>query len=270
MNTIEISSLPQLLFSHVYRAQQYKNSFPVREQHLEVSYLAEGELCITVGDETFRAKKGDVVCFLQDAPTSVLAESVHCHHTVGFTVDWRRSDQEQSSLLLPTVLPSESNPANICRGIDDIIHNHILYMTSKAQGAAKILELLCGIDTCARKLQTQHLSGEMLYVRRAKQFIQQNIHAAIQQKDIAEHLGISPEYLCAVFKKTEGTTVMRYINKIKLDNIKGLLDHTSIRLYDAAAMYGYSDPNYVSRLYKQMFGYNITDKPLIQPEIEIK
>ena len=34
-----------------------------------------------------------------------------------------------------------------------------------------------------------------------------------------------------------------------------------------AALYGYTDPNYVSRLYRQLFGYNITDRPNIHPEL---
>ena len=83
-----------------------------------------------------------------------------------------------------------------------------------------------------------------------------------------EHLDISPEYLCAIFKKTEGITIMRYINKHKLEGIKTLMEQTNLHLYEAAGLYGYSDPNYVSRLYKQLFGYNITDKPMFHPEIK--
>ena len=53
---------------------------------------------------------------------------------------------------------------------------------------------------------------------------------------------------------------MKYVNKIKLENIKSIMDRENIPLYKAAALYGYSDPNYVSRLYAQMFGKSITKK----------
>ena len=39
------------------------------------------------------------------------------------------------------------------------------------------------------------------------------------------------------------------------------METKKLPLYEAATMYGYSDPNYVSRLYKKMFGFNITDVP---------
>ena len=61
-------------------------------------------------------------------------------------------------------------------------------------------------------------------------------------------------------------TVMRYVNTLKLENIKTLMDNANLKLYEAAAIYGYSDPNYVSRLYKQLFGYNISEKPKLHPE----
>ena len=38
------------------------------------------------------------------------------------------------------------------------------------------------------------------------------------------------------------------------------MDNLNLNLYEAAAMYGDKDPNYVSRLYKELFGYNITDE----------
>lgn len=266
MDNIEITSLPSILFSHIYQAENYRNSFPVRENFLEIFYIAEGSFDIEVGKDKFYVKKGDVICLFHNEKTSVSANAFHSHHTVGVSVEWKFSDDDQE-LLLPIITPEENNTASICLLIDDFVHNQVAYKASKTLGAAKFLELLCAIDKCNRKAQNKGLPGELLYSKRAKKYIHQNIHSCITQKSIAEHLGISSEYLCSVFKKTEGTTIMRYINKLKLENIKTLMDNTNMHLYEVAAMYGYSDPNYVSRLYKQLFGHSITDKPKVQPEI---
>ena len=267
MNFVEILSLPTILFSHFYKADTYKNRFSVRDNFVEISYVADGSFELEVGNEKHFVNKGDVVCLLHNAETVLSVKDFHCHHTVGALVDWSFSTDEQNSLLLPTVTHAENNTEDICHIIDDFVHNQILYKTSKALGATKFLELLCAIDKCNRKSQNLNMPGELLYTNRAKNYIQKNIHTCITQSSIAEHLGISSEYLCAIFKKTEGTTIMRYINKLKLESIKTLMDQENVHLYEAAAMYGYNNPNYVSRLYKQLFGYNITDKPLIYPEI---
>ena len=265
MNFIEISSLPKILFSHIYKADAYQNRFSVRDNFLEISYVADGSLELEVGNEKYCAKKGDVICLLHNAETILSAKNFHCHHTVGATVNWNVSTDEQNSLILPTVTPAKNNTNTICHLIDDFVHNQIVYKESKALGATKFLEVLCAIDKCNRKAQIIDIPSELQYTYRAKKYIHHNIHNCITQNSIAEHLGISPEYLCAVFKKTEGTTIMRYINELKLENIKTLMVQENVHLYEAAAIYGYSDPNYVSRLYKQLFGYNITDKPLIHP-----
>lgn len=268
MNFIEISSLPKILFSHIYKAEAYQNRFSVIDNFLEISYIADGSFELEVGNKKYCAKKGDVICFLHNAETILSAKNFHCHHTVGATVNWNVSTDEQNSLILPTVTPAENNTETICHLIDDFVHNQIVYKESKTLGATKFLELLCAIDKCNRTAQNKNLPGESLYTKRAKDYIQRNINTCITQNSVAAYLGISPEYLCTVFKKVEGTTVIKYINKLKLESIKTLIDNTNIHLYEAAAMYGYTDPNYVSRLHKQLFGYNITDKPYVHPEIE--
>lgn len=260
MNYIEIFSLPKIMFSHCYNAASYSAAFEKATAFLEITYLTEGEISLQIGDETFCVQKNDITCLLHNEPTSVLASGFHSHATVAIEVEWDFTLDQENALFLPPVTPAKNNTAGICRIIDDFTNNQIFYKDSKAKGAVKALELLCAIDKCNRKSQNVTLPSELLYAKRAKEYISQNIHCGITQNAIAEHLKISPEYLCAVFKRSEGVTVMKYVNKLKLENIKNLMDYTNTNLNKAAAMYGYNDPNYVSRLYKQFFGKNITDK----------
>jgi AraC-like DNA-binding protein len=106
---------------------------------------------------------------------------------------------------------------------------------------------------------TAALNKGYLYASRAKRYIYGHLNLPIQQRDVAAHLGITPEYLCAVFKKSEGISVMRFINTVKLSRIRSLMEKEGLTLAQAAQRYGYADPNYVSRLYKQYFHINITD-----------
>ena len=54
-------------------------------------------------------------------------------------------------------------------------------------------------------------------------------------------------------------SLIKYVNTLKLKGVYALMKKEGFRLYEASAAYGYSDPNYVSTLYKRMFGQNITD-----------
>ena len=77
---------------------------------------------------------------------------------------------------------------------------------------------------------------------------------------MAEYLKITPAYLCRIFKKVHGSSLMKYVNKTKLEGIRNLMASENIHLYEAAQLFGYQDANYVSSLYKKLFGYNITEK----------
>lgn len=259
MQCIELLNLPRLSFSHRFEWENYENRFAAQSRFAEITYIAEGTLSITMDGRTLLLEKGDVLCNFFRCPTAVSAPCFHRHHTVGFEVEWRPAAAETEGLLLPTVLRKKNNTAEICRIIDEIVANRSRLKSYRQQGAAKIMELLYALDEQGRRLQSLNLPGEQRYADRAKEFIRQNLTSPLTQTAVARELGISPEYLCAVFKKAEGTTVMQYVNRTKLEQMRDLMQHTNLHLYEAAALFGYSDPNYVSRLYKKLFGRNVTD-----------
>ena len=53
-------------------------------------------------------------------------------------------------------------------------------------------------------------------------------------------------------------TPMQFVNRVKLSSIRTLMAKEGVKLYEAAEMFGYTDPNYVSKLFKKYYGMNIT------------
>ena len=254
---IEINSLPQIQFAHIYRAERYSCVFPQTENTMEITYIAEGELSCEINGKGYTARKGDVICLLHTGETRVWAEKPHCHHTVGVKVEWSAA---AAALLIPVVLSTGEERAEIAGGIDGIIRHLEEYKACIAKGSAAVLNILCAVDRCGRREDNAALSGEAVYAARAKRYVQQHVHEPITQRKIAAHLGITPGYLCSVFRSAEGMTLMRYVNRTKLSRMKALMENERIRLSEAAAIYGYADANYVSRLYKALFGKNITER----------
>jgi AraC-like DNA-binding protein len=162
-------------------------------------------------------------------------------------------------LYLPLVTRASQSLRHAESIIELFIRDPLTYQDSPTRGAAKFLELLCEIDRCNKAEKKTAAPSDVLYVKRAKKYVQSNIRRPITQREVAEHLSITPEYLCAVFKKNEGITFKRYVNTEKLEAIRLLMRTEHMRLCDASAAFGYSDPNYVSRLFKKYYEYNITE-----------
>lgn len=260
MTTIEFDSLPIIQFAHMYQAERYENTIPPIERRIEVCYVDEGCLTILCDGGTVVAEKGDILCSCFNDNVKVFAPQFHRHYSIGITVDWRSLTDNFNGLFLPRVTRHSNETAVIGEWIKELIFNQSTYTASPTKSAATALELLCRIDEYNRQKKTFEVSGEALYTQKAKRYVEQHLYEPITQSEIAEVLGISSGYLCSVFKRTEGIPLMQYINKTKLMSLRDLLLRENVHLYEAAEMFGYSDPNYVSRLYKKLFGYNITDR----------
>jgi two-component system response regulator YesN len=97
----------------------------------------------------------------------------------------------------------------------------------------------------------QHLS---LQVRRAKSIIYECYQKGITLDEIAEQLGITPEYLSTQFHKEVGLTYNTFIKNHRMKKAKELLIGTDKKLYEIAAAVGYADPKYFSRVFRDTTG----------------
>lgn len=245
-----------MYLAHVYGAPVYHNTIPSRPEGgvMEICYLSKGSIPVSFGEELILQKQYDLTCNLYDGVTNANADSFHEHHTVIFYVDYELCEKEEGALALPVFL-SAGEYTKAHELIDEIIRIYTLNPKNQFALAGLFFQLLAEYDTMSTSAITPLNS---LYVSKAKEYIYKNLHAPIMQKDVARHLNITPEYLCAIFKRTTGMHVMQFINRIKLSKIKDVMERENIKLHEAAELYGYYDANYVSRLFKKYYGKSIT------------
>lgn len=257
MKTIELLKMPEIVFSHSYETHKpFYNHFDRDKRFIEICYIYEGEMSIEKGEEVLVARKGDVLCIIHDEPTTVRAEKYHCHHTVGILTLWEFAEDASKGLYLPFITTASKETDEITKLIDEVIYSSYKFENSTTKIAEKLLGILCKIDEVNRK---NHVPEYSVLAERAKKYIGKNIHRSITQREVAESLGVSTGYLCSVFKQAEGTTLIKYVNALKLKNIEAVMKKENVKLYEAAQIFGYQDANYVSYLYKKMFGKNITE-----------
>ncbi|MFT3983168.1 MAG: response regulator [Lachnospiraceae bacterium] len=114
------------------------------------------------------------------------------------------------------------------------------------------------VDLITYGMNAYQILGNNLYdikIKNAVHYIlwnYQNPELSIQM--IADHTDLSPNYLCTLFKKQTKSTINDFLNKVRLDKARILLEKTDLKLYEISEMTGITDSNYFSTLFKNEYG----------------
>ena len=90
--------------------------------------------------------------------------------------------------------------------------------------------------------------------REALQFIHRHYREGITQKEIAEAVGVVPQYLSSRFNEEVGASVPEYLNHRRIDKAKELLAKTDYKAEKIAQMVGLTGASQLYRLFRKYEG----------------
>lgn len=102
-------------------------------------------------------------------------------------------------------------------------------------------------------LSSQDESKDAL-VKKAKQYIQENYVNNISLQDIAQYVHLNPNYLIKIFKLSEKTTPMDYLNHVRISQAKLLLLSNKFSVSQVSLMTGFNNIPYFTRSFKKQVG----------------
>ncbi|TJY40653.1 AraC family transcriptional regulator [Cohnella pontilimi] len=89
----------------------------------------------------------------------------------------------------------------------------------------------------------------------ALSLVEQELHRPIGIAELAEAVGMSPQHLCTLFRKTLHMRPMEYVNRERIKRSKELMFRESVTpIRDIAAKVGMGNPSYFSALFKKLEG----------------
>lgn len=92
------------------------------------------------------------------------------------------------------------------------------------------------------------------YSYKAKTYISKHLSDPITVKEIADNLGITPNYLSAVFRKTENIPLTEYIAEEKINQAKRMLAYSGMSSAEIAFHLGFSSQSHFCKVFKQKTG----------------
>lgn len=260
VHQLKFHSMPKVEFAHRYGTDRYSNLLRPKAYAVEISYVLQGSIHIEEAGKTV-----DIVpC--ESVVTTVYNRSQHLfcpegeyhqHSTVGFTVDYEET--EEGGLILPQIL-SFKTPENPVRPLLEQMVLLFSLEPNSPRVLAMLFELMGMIsERYQAGLQSETTFGKEWYVTRAKEYIIENIEKAPRVTDAAKLLDISPGYLSHIFTELTGQTVTQFINDIRVRRIEELVLSYGMDIKRAGEQVGLMDPNYVSRLFKQVRGCTLSE-----------
>lgn len=91
-------------------------------------------------------------------------------------------------------------------------------------------------------------------LEKAISFIQENMQQPLTLQDISRAAGLSAHYCCRLFKNYTHTTIHRYLNIMRIQKAKLLIDKAELNFSQIAEAVGFSSVHLFSRIFKKIEG----------------
>lgn len=91
-------------------------------------------------------------------------------------------------------------------------------------------------------------------IHNAINYIDNRYTEGISLDDVANHVGLTPQYFSAYFKESMDCNLVDYITNLRIEKAKEIIRNSQMSVQEICFFVGYHDPNYFSRIFKKYVG----------------
>lgn len=110
------------------------------------------------------------------------------------------------------------------------------------------------MDYCREVCSMKAVQASSPFVRNAVRYIHEHQTNRLPLKEISDAAGVSLSYLCAKFKEETGMSVNAYIQKVKIQSAKQLLEMTDLSAAEIADRLSYSSQSHFQTAFRSLTG----------------
>jgi AraC-like DNA-binding protein/ligand-binding sensor protein len=124
------------------------------------------------------------------------------------------------------------------------------------------------LSDVANKILTEEKHAESPLVKKVRTFLEDRYHGPVMLEEVAKAMRYSTFYFCKLFKKATGMTFTDFLNRVRVEKAKNLLENPHLRVNEAAFEVGFQSLAHFNRVFRKIVGVSPTEfrgKLRIQP-----
>jgi len=96
------------------------------------------------------------------------------------------------------------------------------------------------------------------HIAKGIKYIHENYHQSINLHMLCDHLNLNTCYFCVLFKNQMKMTFSQYLNQVRINESKKLLELTNDTIIDVSLSVGFNNHNHFSATFKKLTGVTPT------------
>ncbi len=241
----------------------------------EFVYIESGKVSVRADDETFILKKGEMVCHKPfqfhsikpfESKTSVIifcfeAGSGYMEYFGGkiLSVDQRQRQYLNDIANMGRTVFLEKDPLDIAKdGQMDIRPEATELELQFIKNSIELLIIsLLSADATEKKARIslyEHFSQRRTLTENIIEYLEKNIGSDVSLDIISKRFSYSLSSIKRIFREETGTGIISYLNNLRMQKARELLDDKSLSIGEVALRVGFANTYYFSNAFKKKWG----------------
>ncbi|MDD6734730.1 MAG: AraC family transcriptional regulator [Clostridiales bacterium] len=251
----KIPEIEQKFPIKVFR-QSASSLSPHWHEHIELLHILSGSGTFTCGSKTFYAEAGDTIAVNSNEQHSFTSDDTVNYFCIIINIAFF-CDVDFENILLVSKIPPDNEISKYIREMYNEKISEKIGSNMVIKGTAYLL-----MSHLRRCYTEAHLSKHEYDMRMAKlkkingilDYIHEHYNEDLSTSVLAKKWFLSEGYICHIFKKASGKTIIQYINDVRIEKAALLLENTDESIAGIASKVGFEDVNYFDRLFKKQTG----------------
>lgn len=221
-----------------------------------MALIVSGKLNYRIDGQTLRLTRGDLIhippdCLREGFPEQ---DAQHQKYWVTFSAD-REAAPPYPLLMRRTPITARTRQY-------EYLKQRFSLLVQQWRGKLPYFEPICEalaaeiVGLMNREVDDlRHPSPQLEMIAEVQRHVLAHYREDIQVNQIAARVGITPNYLSALFRRVTGTTVKAYVHQVKLSAARDLLLSADVTIREAAEYVGFCDQSYFNRIFRKVYGF---------------